>query len=383
MSGGRSGGHRLARVALLAAAVLLAGCSRMPWSDGRARLPDPPQPTAKATVRVAWSVRLPAGGHGFAPALAGDSVYAAAADGTLARIETATGRVRWQTQVGRRLVTGAGTDGEIVVVAGRDGSLIAYGAAGRQLWSVPLGAEAASIPAVGQGRVIVRTTDNRITALDAATGQRRWSVSRQAPALVLRQSQAVTIAPGTVYAGLPGGRLIAIGLDSGALLWEAAVSSPRGANEIERIADVLGSPLISGREVCAASYQGRVACFETSSGRASWARDVPAMGGVEVDSRIVAVSDERGQVHAFSRAGASVWRQAALARREPSAPVSVGTHLVVGDVQGQLYLLSRDDGAIAARLPTDGTPVVSQGVRDDRRVVVQTSGGSVVALEVD
>jgi outer membrane protein assembly factor BamB len=383
VTAGRLDARAAVRVTLLVAVVLLAGCGRMPWSDSRPRLPDPPQPTAKSTARVAWTLRLPAGGHGFAPALAGDSVYAAAADGTLARVESATGRVRWQTQVGRRLVTGAGTDGEIVVVAGRDGSLIAYGSAGRQLWSVPLGAEAASIPAVGQGRVIVRTTDNRITALDAGTGQRRWSVSRQAPALVLRQSQSVTIAPGAVYVGLPGGRLIAIGLDSGALLWEAAVSSPRGSNEIERIADVLGSPLVSGREVCAASYQGRVGCFEASSGRASWAREVTAVGGLEVDVRLVAVSDERGHVHAFSRSGASVWRQTALARREPSAPVSVGSHLLVGDLQGQLYLLSRDDGAIAARLPTDGTPVVSQGVRDERRVIVQTAGGSLVAVEVD
>jgi outer membrane protein assembly factor BamB len=372
------------RAVLGGALALLGGCSSMPWSSGRPKLPEAPQPTGRSSAKLAWSLRLATAGAGFAPVVVGDSVYAAGADGTLARIEAAGGRVRWQVQAARRLSTGVGSDGEIVVVTGRDGQLIAHGAAaGRPLWTTALGAEAVTVPAVALGRVVLRTSDNRISAFDPATGQRRWSVSRQPSALVLRQTAGLSIAPGSAYAGLPGGRLIAIGLDGGQPRWEAAVSNPRGANEIERIADIVGSPVASSREVCAASYQGKVACFEAATGRALWARDVAAVGGIEADARLVALTDERGHVHAFSRTGASLWRQEALARREPSAPVAVGNHLVLGDIQGQVYVLSRDNGAIVARFPTDGTPMLAQGVRFERLAILQTSGGTLVAIEVD
>jgi outer membrane protein assembly factor BamB len=253
----------LRRSALLVGALAMAGCgSFWPWSDSRPKLPDPPTASASVPARTAWTVKLPAGGVGFAPVVANGALFAAAADGTVVRIDPANGRTVWQVNAGKRLVVGPGSDGEVVVVASRDGTLIALDSAGKPRWSVPLGAEAVSVPSVGLGLAIVRTADNRISAFETDTGKRRWIVSRQLPALVLRQTSAIAIAPGTAYAGLPGGRLVAIGLQNGVLRWEAAVSNPRGANEIERIADVIGSPLVSGREICAGSYQGKVACFE-------------------------------------------------------------------------------------------------------------------------
>ena len=374
----------LARHALLlVCALALAGCGSLwPWGGGTKR-PEPPMPTAKAGARVAWSLKLPAAGVGFAPVVAGGAVYAASADGTLARVDPDSGRIAWQINAGRKLAAGVGSDGDVVVVAARDGTLLAFGADGKPRWSAPLGAEAVSVPAVGLGLVVLRTSDNRVSAYESISGKRRWSVSRQLPPLVLRQTSAVAIAPGTAYTGLPGGRLVAISLENGAQRWETVVSTPRGANEIERIADVVGSPLVSGREVCAASFQGRVACFEAATGRSLWNRELPAQGGIDVDARLVSVSDERGHVHAFSRSGASVWRQEALARREPSAPLSVGGMLVVGDYQGYLYLLQRDDGAIAARFASDGTPVLSQPAAHQRSALVQTAGGTLLSITLD
>ena len=374
----------LRRSALLMGALAMAGCgSFWPWSDSRPKLPDPPAASASLPARIAWTVKLPAGGVGFAPVVANGALFAAAADGTVVRIDPATGRTVWQVNAGKRLVVGPGSDGEVVVVASRDGTLIALDSAGKPRWSVPLGAEAVSVPSVGLGLAIVRTADNRISAFETDTGKRRWIVSRQLPPLVLRQTSSIAIAPGTAYAGLPGGRLVAIGLQNGVLRWEAAVSNPRGANEIERIADVIGSPLVSGREICAGSYQGKVACFDAPTGRAIWARDVAIAGGIDIDARLVSVSDDKGHVQAYSRTGTSVWRQEKLARRDPSAPLSVGPALVVGDVQGFVYLLSRDDGAIAARFASDGTPVVSPAAAHERTAIVQTSGGTLLAVAID
>lgn len=378
--------RRHGRIALaLAAALALSGCgSFWPWSGpSKPPMPQPPQVTAPVAARVAWTTRLGSAGVGFMPVFAGGSIYAASAPGGVARIDPASGRVLWQVELGRRLSAGAGSDGDTVVVAAADGTLIALDSGGAQRWTAELGGEAVTVPAVALGLVLLRTSDNRIQAFETATGKRRWSFRRQNPPLVLRQTGSIAIAPATAYVGLPGGRLVALGLENGAQRWEASVSQPRGATEIERIADVVGSPLVSGRDVCAASFQGKLACFEASSGRAQWSRDVSSSRGFDLDARLVAIVDERDQVHAFSRTGSSVWRQDKLSGRVLSAPLSLGPVLVAGDSRGLVHLIARDDGAIAGRFDTDGSAIVSPPVAAGRLAIVQTSAGAIVAIALD
>jgi len=239
------------------------------------------------------------------------------------------------------------------------------------------------VPAVGMGLVIVRSSDNRVSAFEADTGKRRWSFQRQNPSLVLRQTAGIAIAPDAVYVGMPGGRLVSLGIGSGALRWEGTVSQPRGATEIERISDVVGSPLISGREVCAASFQGKVGCFDAPTGRPLWSRDISSSAGIDLDASMLAVVDDSDRIHAFSRSGSSLWRQEGLSRRGLSAPLSLGPVLVVGDSRGLVYLVSRSDGAIAGRYPTDGSAIVSPPVAAGRIAVIQTSAGALAGISID
>jgi len=374
------------RALLLAGAVALAslgGCGIWPWSASKPPLPDLPPVTAPASARIAWSLSLPGAGVGFQPVVAGGSLFAAARDGTVVRVDPANGRVQWRSNAGQALITGVGSDGETVVVAGQDGSLIALDRDGRPKWSVQTGAEVVTVPSVALGLVLVRTSDNRVAAFETDTGKRRWTFQRQNPPLVLRQTSLIAMDTGSAYVGLPGGRLVSLSLETGAMHWEAAVAIPRGSNEIERIADVVGSPLVSGREVCAATFQGRVGCFDASSGRARWARDLSSPSGLDLDGSLVVVPDERGDVHAFSRSGASVWRQDKLRRRGLAAPLLTPRFVLLGDSTGRVHGLSRDDGAIAARLATDGSAIVAAPVAASGLAVVQTSAGALYALGVD
>ncbi|MFX9934765.1 PQQ-binding-like beta-propeller repeat protein, partial [Acinetobacter baumannii] len=76
--------------------------------------------------------------------------------------------------------------------------------------------------------------------------------------------------------------------------------------------------MIAGREVCAAAFQGRVACFELSSGNAVWTRDISSSAGIDIDTQNLYISDDKGAVHALDRAtGASLWKQDKLAGRFP------------------------------------------------------------------
>jgi outer membrane protein assembly factor BamB len=370
----------------LAFGLLLQACS-----GSKPPKPTAPLPTAggPSIGRVAWS--LNAGSMdakknsppvNFAPVYAAGSIWFAAADGAVGRVDAKDGALGWKVNVGKPLVAGVGTDSETVVVAARDGTLIALDGDGKTRWTAQNSSEAMSVPAVGLGIAVVRFSDNRIYGFDSETGKRRWQVQRQSPALVLRQTNSMAIDTAAVYVGMPGGRLMSISVKTGAVRWEAAVSQAKGANEIERIADVVGTPLLSGRELCAATYQGKLACFDAATGRTLWARDLPAKSGIEIDNRIVCAVDDLGNVIAFSRAGTVLWRQTKLAQRSLSAPISVDGHLLLGDEEGYIYVLSRDNGDIVGRISTDGSAILAAPCAAEKLAVFQTSRGGIYAVSL-
>ena len=231
--------------------------------------------------------------------------------------------------------------------------------------------------------MVVRSLDNRIVAFDADSGTRRWLAQRSVPPLTLRSAPGIVTTATTAFVALPGGRLSALALSNGAPRWEVAVGDPRGTTELERIADLSGTPVVAGKEVCAVAYQGRVACFDEASGAVHWAKDLSSDVGVGVDERFVFAADERGVLNAFTRDGVSVWRNNKLANRRLSTPVSYGRAVAVGDGQGYIHFLSREDGAILARINTDGSPVAAIPLVAGTNLIFQTQAGTLVALATE
>ncbi len=366
----------------LAGSAALGGCGAFSWfSSGKRKIPDLPALAGGGSIKQVWSVDLP-GEVGFQPSIAGGLVFAASPDGTVACIEGRTGKSVWQVRLAKRLVGGVGADGRIAVVAARDGSLIALDSDGKQRWTTAIGAEVVTVPSVGEKLVVVRSSDNRVSAFDADTGERRWSFQRQGPALVLRQTSSIAIGSAQVYVGMPGGRMLALASDSGAQRWETAIAVPRGSNEIERIADLVGTPKLVGNDVCASAFQGRVGCLDVGTGRTLWSRELSSAAGIDADTRALVVCDEKGHIHAFSRSGSSLWRQEKLAGRDLSAPMLVSGRVLVSDSQGNVHLLGLEDGALLARFEL-GRPLSGAPVRIDQVALLQTRGGALHALAID
>lgn len=269
-------------------------------------------------------------------------------------------------------------------VSAADGVVLAYSADGKQRWKAQASSEILGAPAVAQGLVIVRSIDNRIAAYDADSGVRRWQLQRTAPALALRSAPGIAVDTQSAYVGMPGGRMVALALSNGGPRWEVAVGDPRGATELERIADVSGVPVLAGREVCAVAYQGRIGCVDASTGATRWAKEFSSESGLGADERNVYGADERGNVNAFTRdAGVSVWRNNSLANRRLTAPTPVGRAVAVGDYQGYVHFLSREDGAILARAATDGSQVIGTPAVSGNTVIFQTQAGTVAALTAE
>ena len=368
------------RSSLLLAAALLAGCASGPTGPKPAELVALEHP---APVKRIWSAKIgDAGRFVFEPAFADGAVYAAARDGTVVRLDAASGRELWRASAGMPLSAGVGSDGRIVAVASEEGVVAALDAAtGHARWQARVSSEVLAAPAVGGGLVAVRSLDNRVFAFDAADGKRRWVYQRAPTSLVVRVPSGVVLGADSAYAGFRGGKLAAIALSNGGQRWEATVALPKGATELERVTDVVGEPALEGREICAAAYQGKVACFEAANGRTLWSRDASSLSGVSIDPRYAFVADENGALQALDRStGRSVWKQDKLAHRDLSLPVPVGELLAVGDFEGYVHFLARDTGAFTARYGTGGGPIQAAPLRLPSGVLVQTQNGSLQLL---
>ncbi len=374
--------------AVLLLASLLVACSTLdalnPFSSSGPKMASLQPIQATAEARLLWQQDVgKADGHTFVPAVVRSSVYAAAANGTLMRLDD--GQQVWKIKTDRPLSGGVGADERMVVVGSPKGEVLAFAAAdGKLLWKTSTNSEIIAPAAVGPGVVIVRSGDHRLTAYDAFDGKRKWIYQRPSLPLSVRVTAAPVLLDKYVFVGFPGGKLIALGVDNGAPLWEGTVALPKGATELDRIADVTSVPVIDGRTVCAVAYQGRVACFDLGSGSLIWTRDISSAAGLALDSRYVYVSDDKGVLHALDRAsGATIWKQDKLFLRRLTAPLVLSSLIAVADVQGMVHFLNREDGSFAARARSDGSPVVAAlqrlGATD---LVLQTSDGRVVALAV-
>lgn len=340
-------------------------------------------------VKSLWTANVgKAGKYFFTPALLGPEVVMAGGGGVVERRVLATGERLWRVDLDQKLSAGVGADATTIAVVGVNGDLIALEASGKERWKIAADAEILSAPAVGEGLVVVRTTDNRVIAYDAESGKKRWAYQRTSQPLVLRSNPGMVIEGDLLYVGFPGGRLAALAVANGALRWETSVAVPKGATEIERVADLVGTPVVVGREVCAAAFQGRAGCFDITTGDPVWTRDISTSTGIAIDGRFAFVADDQGFVHAFARgSGATVWKSERLAYRRLTAPASVGRAIVVGDYQGFVHWLSRDDGSLIARSATDGTALLvapqAFSAGSAPAVLFQTQDGNLYAFAAE
>lgn len=367
---------------LVCATLLIAqGCS---WFGGSAKKP-PELPALPATnaASLAWSSNVgKSGGYLFVPGFGDKLVWAGSNGGDVYALAEEGGRTVTRIETKARLAGGVGVGENLVVVATVKGNVLAFDAAGRSLWKANVSGDVLAAPVVVGAKIIVRTADGRIFALNRIDGKRQWVYQRATPALTLRTNASVVSNRGTLYAGYPGGKVVAIEVEAGKPIWEATISLPRGSTELERVADVAGLPVLDDTRVCAAVYQGRTGCVETLSGNVLWSREISSPDGVAVDAKNVYVADLDGNVFALDKTnGSTMWKLEKLVRRDPGTPIVVSGKIVVGDKNGFVHVMSPENGDLIGRLPTDGSRVVSL-LRNGSGAIAQTDKGGVFAINV-
>lgn len=338
-------------------------------------------------LKALWSVDFAdASGLRFAlrPATDGRVAYAAGRDGRVRAVELETGRPVWRTDLDATLSAGPGLGEGLVVVAGADAELVALNATdGTVRWRTRVSSEVLATPEISRNIVAVRTTDGALHGLDATDGAILWTHRQSLPALVLRGSSAPVVNDGTVITGFPNGKVTGNLLRDGHLVWETAVGSPTGRTEIERMSDIVATPRVIGRDVYAVGYQGRLVAMALESGRILWSSEISSSAGLDAATLGVWVTDENSEVVAFDRlSGQERWRQDALRARWLTAPTAIRDVIAVGDLEGWLHLMSQESGELVARIRVDSEAIGVAPVAIRDVLLVQSDGGRVTAYRV-
>jgi outer membrane protein assembly factor BamB len=381
---------------LLSSLLLLASCSTI--SDLKTDISErvfgreaaePPEPLAEikqtASVKVLWQAKLGSTEiYDFTPAVDAGYAYVASAEGELSKLDVINGSQAWRVNVGEKLTGGVGVGGSLVIVGTQKGSIYAYDISGKLQWKSRLSSEVLSAPKYFDGLVIVRTGDSRIYGINANDGSRKWVYDRTGPALTLRSSAGVVVDGGAVYAGFAGGKLVSVRADNGKIMWEASVAQPKGVTEIERIADITSLPFVDGPLVYAVAYQGRIAAVDRTSGRVVWNRDISSLSGLTAEDARIYVSHAIGSVYALDyTTGKTFWRQAGLKNRQLTGPLAMGSLIAVGDVEGYVHFLSREDGAFSARVKTGDSQILPQmALINSNTLLAQSRDGGIYALQI-
>ena len=311
-------------------------------------------------------------------------VYAAGHKGDVVQGDVTTGRVIWHVRLKAPLSGGVGAYGGLVVVGSSDGRLFALNASdGKPRWQVRLNGEVLSEPAVSERLVAVRTEDGKLRGLSPVDGHELWVQEQQVPRLSLRGTSSPVIAGDLVLCGFDNGKVMAVNSNDGSVQWESTITPPHGRTELERLADIDGNVLVSGQNVYAVGFQGRVAMLALDTGQVWWSREASSYRGLALGEDVLYVASSEGEIGAFNaRTGAEIWRQSALLHRGLTAPAVMGDTIVTGDYQGYVHWLDKASGALVARVRSGKVRVSSTPLVVGDIVVVINDRGEISGYRV-
>lgn len=360
-----------------AALSLLAACAS-----------EKPKPTpleaveARLAVRQVWSARIDSVQFPLGVAVRDGAFVVGATDGTMAAFDATDGRELWRGNAGARLSAGVGSDGRFAAAVTRGNELVVL-ERGSERWRKRLSSLVTTPPLVAGERVFVTGVDRAVQAFDALDGRSLFVFQRPGEALTLSQPGVLAAWRDTLMVG-QGHLLTALDPLRGTVRWEVPLANPRGTNEVERLADLVGPITRTGDVLCARAFQSAVGCANAQGGTLRWSRNVGGVQAVGGDADLLFGADASDRITAWKTPNGDIaWTNEKYLYRGLSGPVVFGAAVVFGDLEGQVHFLARDSGNAVQRLPTDGSPIVGTPVLAGPTLLVVTRNGGLYAFRAE
>lgn len=381
----------------LISVTLLSGCSWFSGEEDVVKMSPLPKVENQFTPEKVWSTSVGDGVGDFYsnlhPTWADSTVYAADRFGIVKALNAGDGKEQWKVDLSEKtgffsknhpalLSGGVTVDGGHVYVGSERAQVYALNSSdGSIAWQAKAAGEVLSRPVVSDGLVLIHTSNGMLQGLDQTNGAVKWTVNLDVPALSLRGESAPATAFGAAIVGGDNGRVSAVMMNQGQIIWQQRISQPTGATEIDRLSDVDTTPIVLNGVVYALAYNGNLSALDLRSGQILWKREIGSVHDMIVDAGRIYLVDQDDRVVALStEGGVTVWRQSDLLHRNLTSPVLFNGYIVVGDSEGYLHWINTDDGRFIAQQKVDSSGFQTEPVVASDKLLIQAKGGEVYAF---
>ena len=380
----------------LLSVTLLSGCSLFSGEEDVVKMSPLPTVENQFTPSTAWDTSVGDGIGDFYsnlhPAFADGVVYAADRKGTVKALNADDGKEVWSINLAEKdgwfsrkpalLSGGLTVAGGHVYVGSEKAQVYALktsdGTVGRQKKKK---GESLSRPVVSDGLVLIHTSNGQLQALNEADGLVKWTVNLDMPALSLRGESAPATAFGAAIVGGDNGRVSAVLMQQGQMIWQQRISQATGSTEIDRLSDVDTTPVIVDGVVYALAYNGNLTALDLRSGQIMWKRELGSVNDFIVDGNRIYMVDQNDRLLALStEGGVTLWTQSDLLHRLLTAPALYNGSLVVGDSEGYMHWIDPENGRFVAQQKVDSSGFLTEPVVADGKLLIQAKDGTLYAI---
>lgn len=367
----------------------LTACGGQPdLEEGQAvvRAPEPEvaQNTAIEVLWKATSAGTKSGSEHFAPVIDDGVVFTSNRDGRIEGFDLDDGKRIFNASLDSELAAGVGINVSSVVAVTTRGEVLALDREdASEKWRSSTGSSISAAPALNDQLVVVRTVDGKIIGLNAITGDQVWAIERPVAALSMGIDAPGLIASEGVVNGFSNGRILANNIYTGSPFWEVRAFRPGGKNEIERLIDIDASPIMAGQLVIVGAYRGGMAAYRLRDGQEVWRNDgASTRKPIAQSSLLLAVTGPESEVAVVEQdSGKTRWKKTMLRGHGLSGPVILDDAVMVGSLDGVLYLFDLFDGTLLSKYKLGSARITSLHNVGDAVLVYSASSGSLSLIQ--
>lgn len=382
---------------IVSACLLLTGCSLFSDEEDVVQMAELPVFKSTYKPRIAWKRSVGNGVDKFysqlQPVTDDETIYVASRNGYVKAFSLENGRNLWTTNFSddprnelnrsARFSGGIALGYDSIYIGTENAQVLSFDKDNGELrWLVNVSGEVVAQPVYASGYVIVHTTRGDLIALDSDTGKEVWTLNNKQPTLSLRGSSSPEVSQGGVIYGRADGYISVALVEDGRPLWQLPVARPFGATELDRVIDVDMKPIIRNGIIYVLAYNGNLVAIDLRKGEQIWSRKYSGYTDIALSGTTLYLTDYRGHIFAIDYdTGTEQWMNAQLSYRDLTGVTVANEYIVVGDGEGYLFWIDRDDGQFVALQELDSDGLYMQPIATDTHMYLQTRSGDLIAIE--
>ncbi len=219
---------------------------------------------------------------------------------------------------------------------------------GQLLWQTNLRHPIHSTPTIEGNDIFITSINNITFALDGANGAVNWRHESVVSRVGLIQSISPAVSENIVVAGYANGEIVAINRADGETIWKQNLATSSRVDALGQIASVVAGFVVDGNRVYASSYSGKLVALDLRTGGMVWEVPLSASTPISLSGEYLFVLDDQSVLYAIAtRSGKVHWVEElqnwekgkeGYERIVWNGPLLAAPYLVVANHEKRLYL---------------------------------------------